>query len=216
MIQKLPNYILISILLTSNYAMAVAVSNGFFITQKSLDFDKHLVSGKCYGRITYPEFSSEDVELFNEINDEVRDFVELYAICNQRDRDNFSVSYDVPESDSKDYFSVIWLTKKEGKLWRIDTLNFNKETGGLLTTEDIFNDMSSNMIEEIIKLSEGHLPLNMSWSQIMDKINTRDIQLYIKQKQWYMVFNSLPGQENVVEVKLPDYFLQDTEDERAR
>ena len=210
------NILLISVLLASSIARAATTSNGFFITTKSLDFDKHLVSGKCYGKITYPEFSSEDSELFNEINDEVRDFVELYAICNQGDRDNFAVSYDVPESGSKDFFSVRWITKKGDKLWRLDILNFNKENGDLLTAEDIFNNMSSNMSEEIIKLSEGHLPSNISWAQIMDKIDTRDIQLYIKQKQWYIVFNAVAGQENVVETKLPEYFLQDAVDERAR
>ncbi len=137
--------------------MADYISNGFFIVDKHLDFDKTIRSGKCHGTVPYPKLTNEDEELFMKINDEIHDFIELYSVCNNAERSNFSVNYDVPNSGTKDFFSVLWLTKKDDKLWRIDVLNFNAETGSLLDTDDVFNIHSNNLFSELVKLSEGHL-----------------------------------------------------------
>jgi len=189
------------------FASADYISNGFFVVEKALDFDKTIRSGKCYGSIPYPQLSHDDEELFMKINEETYDFVEIYAICNQGKRDNFSVSFDVPESGSKDFFSVRWLTTKDGKLWRIDTLNFNSENGNILNPDDVFNLLSNHMIGKMIELSEVHLPEKCSWEEFLEKIEKRDIQFYIKDREWYIVFNTNNKNNNVVDVKIPEYFL---------
>ena len=114
-------------IITPLVTMADYISNGFFIVDKHLNFDKTIRSGKCNGIAPYPKLSNQDEELFMRINDEIHDFVELYSICNGGERSHFSVNYDVPNSGTKDFFSILWLTKKDDKLWRIDTLNFNAE-----------------------------------------------------------------------------------------
>lgn len=191
--------------MTSN---ADKISGSFFVTEKHFDFTKSILSGKCTGRTPYPVLSHDDEALVDEINDEIFDFVELYAICNQGDKDNFSVSYDLPPSGSDDYFSVVWLTKKDGKLYRIDSLNFNINNAELLVTDDVFNPFSSVMLGELVKLSDGHLPTHFTWENFLDKIGKRDIQYYTKNKQWYIVFNATTQLDKVVNVKIPEYFLK--------
>lgn len=202
---------LFSILLISIFVPFIAnasdISNGFFVENKTMDFDKTIRSGKCYGTVPYPRLSNADEELFMRINDEIHDFIELYAICNKGKRDNFSVSYDIPEADTKDFFSIRWLTQRDNKLWRIDTLNFNTETGAILKSDDIFNMLGNHMMGEMIKLSEGHLPAKCSWEKFLEKIEKRDIQLYIEDREWYIVFNATSALDKVVDVKIPEYFL---------
>ncbi len=183
------------------------VSNGFFVVDKSMDFDKTIRSGKCIGSVAYPVLSNSDEELFMRINDEIHDFVELYAICNKGERDHFSVTYDVPESGTKDFFSVRWVTKKDDKLYRIDTINFNSETGAMLKHDDIFNMLGDHMMGEMIKLSDGHLANNCTWDRFLEKITSRDIQLYLKADIWYIVFNETNTLKKVIDTKIPEYFL---------
>ncbi len=198
--------------ITPLVTMADYISNGFFIVDKHLDFDKTIRSGKCHGTVPYPKLTNEDEELFMKINDEIHDFIELYSVCNNAERSNFSVNYDVPNSGTKDFFSVLWLTKKDDKLWRIDVLNFNAETGSLLDTDDVFNIHSNNLFSELVKLSEGHLSSNCSWEQFLEKIEKRDIQFYIKNDDWYLLFNSSEALNKVVEIKIPQYFLIQRDD----
>ncbi len=198
--------------ITPLVTMGDYISNGFFIVDKHLDFDKTIRSGKCHGTVPYPKLTNEDEELFMKINDEIHDFIELYSVCNNAERSNFSVNYDVPNSGTKDFFSVLWLTKKDDNLWRIDVLNFNAETGSLLDTDDVFNIHSNNLFSELVKLSEGHLSSNCSWEQFLEKIEKRDIQFYIKNDAWYLVFNSSEALNKVVEIKIPQYFLIQRDD----
>jgi hypothetical protein len=196
------------ILISASFATAADyISNNFLVTEKSLDFSKTTRSDKCSGSIVYPELSNDDEELGMKINEEIKDFVEVYAICNSGSRSNFSVSFDVPESGTKDFFTVRWLTEKDGKLWRIDTISFNSETGEVLVPDDIFNLLSDNMMSHMIELSAGHLSEQTTWEDFLHKIKSRDIQLYIKNRGWYIVFNADSKMEDVVDVKIPDYFL---------
>ncbi|GAB4166827.1 MAG: hypothetical protein Tsb006_6080 [Rickettsiaceae bacterium] len=188
-------------------AHANYVSNGFFVVTESLNFDKTIRSGKCLGTVPYPKLSNSDEGLFIKINDEIHDFVELYAICNEGDRDHFSVGFEIPESGTKDFFSILWRTKKEDKLWRVDSLNFNAENGELLALDSIFNIHSNHLLSKLAEISEGHLSPKCSWDRFLEKIERRDIQLYIKNDEWYIVFNSTPSLEKVVEIKVPEYFL---------
>jgi hypothetical protein len=187
---------------------AYNTSGRFFVTEKYFDFTKSIVAGKCTGRIPYPVLTHDDQELIIQINDEIHDFVELYAICNQGPDDNFSVSFDIPPSKIEDYFSVRWITKKDGKIYRIDSLNFKANTDDLLAVDDVFNSLSSIMLGEIVKLSEGYLSAHFTWENFLDKIGKRDIQYYVKNKQWYIVFNASDVLDKVVDVKIPEYFLQ--------
>lgn len=186
-------------------AFASYIANGFVVTEKSTDFKS---SAKCSGNIPYPELANADKELAAKVNDKILDFVELYAICNKGDKSNFSVTYDVPESDSIQVFSVIWPTKKDGKLYRIDTLNFNMRNNNLLGPEGILVNNSSNFIGQMVNLSGGHLSKEDSWEQFLNKVVNRDIQFYIRKKEWHIVFNSTPELDKIVDVKIPKYFLQ--------
>lgn len=188
-------------------AAADYVSNHFLVTEKSMDFAKTIRSGKCSGSVPYPQLFNDDEELSIRINEKIKDFAEIYAICNQGERSNFSVSFDVPYADTKDFFSVRWLTKKDGKLWRIDTINFNAETGDALQPDDIFNMLSDNMMPHMVKLSAGHLADGATWEDFLQKIESRDVQLYIRDRKWHIVFNASKLHTDVVDVKIPEYFL---------
>lgn len=63
------------------------------------------------------------------------------------------------------------------------------------------------MIGKMIELSEVHLPEKCSWEEFLEKIEKRDIQFYIKDREWYIVFNTNNKNNNVVDVKIPEYFL---------
>lgn len=209
--RALPSLWMTILLLTFLFPLisnAAKISGNFIVTENHFDFTKSIVSGKCTGRIPYPVLTNDDQELTIQINDEIFDFVELYAICNQGEENNFSVNFDMPSSGVENYFSVRWLTKKDGKIYRIDSLNFNANTDDILTADDVFNSLSSTLLGELIKLSEGHLPAHFTWENFLDKIGKRDIQYYIKNKQWYIVFNATPALDKVVDVKIPEYFLQ--------
>ena len=199
---------IILLILTISTAHADYVSGSYSVTEKSFDFTKAIASGKCSGQIPYPVLYNEDEEIVDELNHEIIDFVHSYVICNQGERSNFSVSFDLPESGSEEYFSVRWITKKDNKIYRIDSLNFDMQNADLVQIDDIFNLMSSNVFKEIIKLSGGHLQQSDNWEKFLDKIGKRDIQYYLKNGEWYFVFNGTPSLDKVVDVKIPQYFLE--------
>jgi len=68
--------------------------------------------------------------------------------------------------------------------------------------------MSSTIFNEIIKLSDGHLQQTDNWETFLDKIGKRDIQYYLKNGEWYLVFNETPLLDKVIDVKIPQYFLE--------
>ncbi|NRB10728.1 MAG: hypothetical protein HRU35_03835 [Rickettsiaceae bacterium] len=217
-LQKI-NYIIfyLTISLIASNSFASYISNRFFVTPQSLDFEKTIMKGKCYGTIPYPKLTHEDEEVFMKINEKIKDFVEIYIICNKGERSNYSVTYEVPESFSSEFFSVIWRTNLDDKGWRIDSLSFNIESGDLLMPdEDVFNALSDNMLHEIVKLSKGHLAKNINWEQFIEKIEKRDVQLYIANKKWHIVFNAIPNHNELVDVELPNYFLKGTDVKRTR
>ena len=205
---------LVSILMVAN-ANASYTSNGFFVEEKSLDFSKTIRSGVCQGIVPYPVLSNNDEELIMQINDEIHDFVELYAVCNQGRRDHFSVKLDIPESGTKDYFSVRWVTNRNDKPWRIDVMNFNRDTGAVLDVNKVFNMLSNNLMGELVKLSGGHLSEVCKWEYFLDKIEEREIQFYLEKGQWFIVFNATSNRQNVVDVKIPEYFLKGGDHDRG-
>lgn len=196
---------LISTLITAN-AFAKFASNGFLVEEKTLDFLHTIRSNVCEGAIGYPVLSSSNEELIMQINDEIHDFIELYAVCNQNPNNPFSVKFDIPESGTKEYFSIRWITEKNDKLWRIDILTFNRDTGVLLDVNDVFNMLSNNMMGEIIRLSCGHLSRSSKWNKFVEKI---------KKGQWFLIFNTTPNRQTVVDVKIPEYFLKGGDHDRG-
>lgn len=187
------------------------INGNFFVKDKYFDFTKSIIAGKCTGRTPYPYLFHDEEELVHEINDEISDFVELYAVCNQGERDNFTVTYDLPNPGLEQYFSVRWITKKDGNLYRIDSLNFNLFTTKLVEIDEVMNDLSSSLLSEIIRLSDGHLASHIKWECLLDKIRTRDIQFYLKDGKWYLVFNATTNNDKVVEFQIPEYFMHGDE-----
>jgi hypothetical protein len=192
------------------------ISNKFFVIEKSLDFTKKTRSGTCSGSILYPELSNSDEELFTAINKQIRDFAKSYAICNKGKRSNFSVSFDILNSGSNDFFSIRWVTKKNGNEWRVDGLNFNIHNGNLLFPGDILNTSSDNMMNKLIDLSEGFLDSYSSWEDFVEKVESRDVQFYVEDLEWYIVFNKSNQYDSMTHVKIPEYFLiGNREDDRG-
>lgn len=55
-------------------------------------------------------------------------------------------------------------------------------------------------------LSKNHLEADASWQEFLTKIATRQIQFYILESEWYIVFNPNNTTNNqIIEVKLPNY-----------
>lgn len=196
------------ILISNSVAFASYLANGFFVNDKSINFEGITGTTKCYGTLPYPEVAHTEQELAAIVNDEIQDFIKVYAICNEGDKKNFSVTYDIPESASIQFFSIIWTSKKDDQLHRIDALNFSMQNSDLLSPEDIFVDNSSSFMSQMINLSEGHLGQEDNWEQFLEKVTNRDIQFYISKKDWHIVFNGTPKLNKVVDVKIPQYFLQ--------
>ena len=91
----------------------------------------------------------------------------------------------------------------------ITSLNFAKVDGKLLSIEDILNPMAKNFMPEFVKLSENHLAADTTWEQFLTKLEQRNIQFYIWNKKWYIVFNPHKGiNKLVVEKELPAYLLK--------
>ena len=212
--KKIIYALLLSTLITSN-AFAKYTKNGFLIEEKILDFSHTIRSNVCRGAVPYPVLSHGDEDLIIHTNNEIHDFIELYAVCNEDKNDQLSVELDIPESGIKDYFSIRWITKKANKAWRIDVLTFNRDTGSIIEITNVFNMLSNNLMGEIIKLSKGHLEKNCNWEQFLEKVKKRNVQFYIKQKQWFLIFNTSPDAQNIVDVKIPEHFLKGGDHDRG-
>jgi hypothetical protein len=203
------NYILLLLFIfINNTVHADYVRDHFFVTEKVFDFEKKLVNGKCSGSIKYPILSNEDEEITDETDKHISHFIETYAICNKGKRKNFSVSYEFPDPKSFSKFSIIWKTKKGKKLWRIDSLTFKFGTGVMIDPSMLFNNLSQNLLSEIIKTSDGHLKEGIRWEQFVDKINNRDIQFYFQDNRWRIVFNPTRELDKIVDIEIPNYFMQ--------
>ena len=138
----------------------------------------------------------------------VENFVEKYGICNQGNRSHYSVSYQLPPSGDKDIFSIVWITKRYDVVVRIDTININAANGGLFDPASIFHIHSNNLMHEMIKLSNGHLSFSTDWEDFLSKIKSEDIQLYLDDNNWYIVFNATPTFNQLFQTELPRYFLK--------
>jgi len=206
-LQKLNISIILILISTVAYAGAGYLSNGFFITDRSSEFEKITKAGKCKGTIKYPNIHREDAIGIETINDAIKDFVESYNFCSLEDPK--VTKYEVKEGSS-DYFSIKWITtNSKNKSVMINTLNFAKGDGKLLTVEDILNSLAKNFMPELVKLSENHLATDTSWEQFLDKIEQRYIQFYIINSKWHIIFNPHRGINTlVVDKELPNYLLK--------
>jgi hypothetical protein len=187
---------------------AAFLSNNFLVTSHFIESDKNTKSCKCHIQMFYPEFSSNDEDVSIKINTIIHDFVEKYnLICNKKSKiNNYKITFDV-RTGSKEYFSVRWIGKSGDKLVRIDTLTFKIADGSLVTPEDVFRPLSRNFMPELVKLSNNHLASNTTWSKFLDKIKTSQIQYYIFESDWYIIFNARVNKD-LVDIKLPQYFVR--------
>lgn len=210
MIKKILQQIALVIMFSPVIILAdeVLLRNGFFVETQILPFSQNTVRVQCDGEVPYPVFSNSDEELFMTINREVENFAERYAICNKGNRSHYSVEFEIPESGDINIFSIKWITKRYDRLVRIDTLNFDAQTGVILEPEDIFHMHSNNLMHEIAKLSERRLHMQTTWDQFLNKIKNRDIQLYIENGQWFLAFNEAVMFGEMLVAKLPRYFIQ--------
>lgn len=182
--------------------------NGFYISDKKLEYTNTIRNGACVGSINYPFLVSDDEELAAKINDEIHDFTEFHTLCNTKDRSDLSVSYKVLNTGSKDVLSIVWTTKKGNAIWRMDSLNFNALTGKILSSEDILHQYSDDMRIVLSDISGGRYSKHCPCENLLDKIEKRDIQLYLKSGSWFIVFNSTAKANGVVEAKLPENFTR--------
>ncbi|MBN8512506.1 MAG: hypothetical protein J0L79_05715 [Rickettsiales bacterium] len=183
-------------------------ANGFYISDKKLEFTNTIRSSTCVGSISYPFLVSDDEELAAKINDEIHDFAEFHTLCNTKDSSDLSISYKVLNTGRKDVMSIVWTTKKGKSVWRVDSLNFNALTGKILDSEDIFNQYSDDIRAELSDISGGRYSKHCSCENLFDKIEKRDVQLYLKNNNWFIVFNSTAKANGIVEVKLPENFIR--------
>lgn len=198
--------------------------NGFYYEDDSANFTNQWHGKKCKGIIKFP-YLMIDEEVGDLINDEIHKFALSYVICNTGKYAYYSQEYEIPNSSSLDAFSIKFVTykkfkkKKQKTLWRIDSLNFNIQTGKEINViDDIFNNLARNMIPELVGISQGYLEDNISWEQFKAKVANRDIQFYISENKWYIVFNSTENKKGMIEVEIPEYFMQgeDTDVTSAR
>ncbi len=188
-------------------ASKYSISNGFFVEDKKLNFDKTLRNGKCSGIISYPYLTRDDEQIFVEINDEIHDFVEIYAVCNQGARQHYHVKYEVPESGTPEFFSVVWYTSKYGEIWRVDSLTFDSDQGDLIRLKQVFNLATASMLHTLAEISAGHIKHDISWEEIQEKIIARDIQIFIDNNKWMIAFNPTHTLDKLVLKEIPNFLL---------
>lgn len=198
--------------------------NGFFYKDDYLNFNNKRQGKECEGVIIFPYLSRDNLNITN-INDEIYKFAMSYGICNKGKYAYYSQKYEIPNSSTIDVFSIKFLTYKKSKnkekksLWRIDTLNYSIQNGDQINIiDDVLNKLSKNMITEFVQLSKGRLDSDITWEDFKEKIKNRDIQFYIKDNKWYIVFNTNQKVKELLEVEVPEYFMQgeDTDVTRAR
>ncbi len=182
--------------------------NGFYILDKKLEYTNTIRNGACTGSINYPFLVSDDEELAATINDEIHDFAELHTLCNTKDISDLSISYKALNTGRKDVLSIVWTTKKGKSVWRVDSLNFNALTGKILNSEDIFHQYSDDIRDELSDISGGRYSKHCACENLLDKIEKRDIKLYLKNGSWFIFFNPTAKSNGLVEAKLPENFIR--------
>lgn len=197
-------------------ASKYSISNGFYVENKKLNFDKTIRNGTCSGIISYPYLTHEDEQVFMEINDEIHDFVEIYAICNQGARQHYHVKYEVPESGMHNFFSVIWYTSRDGELWRVDALTFDRDQGDLARLKQIFNLAAASMMHTLAEISGGHIKEDISWEEFQEKIMARDIQIFVDNHKWMIAFNPTYSLDKLVLKEIPNFLLLGDDVTKAR
>lgn len=188
---------------------AAFLSNGFLVTSHHIESNKNTKSCKCHIQIFYPEISNDD-PVSVKINTTIHNFVEKYnLVCNKKLKtNNYKITYDL-RTGSKKYFSVRWTAKSGDKLVRMDSLTFKIDDGNLVLPENIFSHLARNFMPELVKLSKNNLASDTSWQQFLDKIKESEIQYYIFESNWYVIFNPKPNSnKSLVDVRLPKYLIK--------
>ena len=188
-------------------ASKYSVSNGFLVENKKLNFDKTIRNGTCSGIISYPYLTHDGEQIFMEINDEIHDFAEIYAICNQDARQHYHVKYEIPESGTREFFSVVWYTSKDGEIWRVDALSFDRHQGDLVRLSQIFNLAADSMLHTLAEISAGHIKDGISWEEFQEKITARDVQIFIDNHKWMIAFNPTYSLDKLVLKEIPKFLL---------
>jgi hypothetical protein len=183
-------------------------SINFLVEDRVMDFKQTIRGVTCKGRIHYPYLSHEDPEALMEINEDIHDFAEIYSFCNTDRKYNYSVEYKLLESYNSKYFSVIWTTKKNGKAWRLDALTFDKLQDEAIKMSELVNGFVGSMMDEIVKISDGHVEYHSSWHDFLNMIEKRDVQFYLENGEWMLVFNPTPKADSLVITKMPKFFLK--------
>ena len=73
-----------------------------------------------------------------------------------------------------------------------------------------------SIVRFLMRQCDKPLKSGDNWEKFLDKIGKRDIQYYIKNGEWYLIFNSSSSLEKIVEVKVPQYFLEGDDVTTAR
>lgn len=195
----------------SEFICSAFLSNGFLVTSQYHQFNDQAT--KSHGKIFFPKLTNDNKLAVTNINTTIGDFIRNYQfdrnICNMKKCD---LLYDV-RTGSKENFTVKWQTKTYDDngnefLTKIETLNFNIADGKLLAATDILSPLAKDFMPEIIKLSKNHLAAGANWKEFLAKIANRQIQFYIFESQWYIIFNPNNNTNNqLIEIKLPAYLL---------
>ncbi len=204
--------LLFIIFLFNNQAYSAFLSNGFLVISQYQEVNDKF--GKCHGKIFFPKLSSNNEPAILNINNIVGDFIKNYQFdC--KDNAKYNILYDV-QTGSKDFFSIKWRTiigdnDLNSEPIKMETLNFSIKDGRLLSAQDILSPLAKDFMPEIVKLSKNNLATNTNWQQFLEKIANKEIQFYIFESQWYIIFN--PNKDinmQIIEDKLPSYLLSKT------
>jgi hypothetical protein len=189
----------------SAHAGTAPLINDFFIITHIRKLNE---VGKCTGVIEYPELFKENSKVAEKINITIEDFLSKDDFCYSTE-DEIKSRFDVINGDNN-YFSIKWLINTiQTKQLFIKTLSFNKLNGKIVEYDEILNPLAKNFMPELVKLSENHLPADISWQQFTSKIHQGYIQFYILESEWHIIFNPHRGINNsIMDTELPSYLLK--------
>ncbi|HJK87436.1 MAG TPA: hypothetical protein QKA14_01080 [Candidatus Megaira endosymbiont of Hartmannula sinica] len=233
-VQKILMFTISGLITIHNINSAYILEQGFLVTSKIRKFEKSIDNKKCLAQIIYPHLSSENPEIYSAINNDIKSFVNSYNLCalninidksgNNSNYYNkrFTTSYYTPSSNSLTNFSVIWHSKNGDKIIRTDSLNFNTISAELINYKNILIPTSEALIENLITLAGDDYEIEKKVGSLLseqfdEKVRNREIQFFLENGKWYIVYNTKQGKNYKSIIKeIPGYLLKNNDNKNEQ
>ncbi len=204
--------ITLAVLFAASQAFASNAPGEYKIEKRRLHYKDTIRKDECPGHLDYPYLIGKDQDICKKINEEIHDFVELHGSCLKEPEGDAHLSYAVQATANKNIISIKWRLKEKGEIKKIDTLNIKVDECRALHAYDVLAILDKDKLNEMIELSDKHLSQSCGWGQFLDKVEKEEIQFYMKNKHWHIIFNITDEIQHLVDVPIPNNLLKKERD----